>query len=123
MAKRGRPPYTPTEEQRQKVAGYATYGVPQERIAKWLKIDVLTLRKYYEAELTEGLLKANAKVGQTLFQMATSGEHPACTIFYCKTQLGMREKESAADANKEAPNITIVGAERPERLKKNGTDG
>jgi len=36
--------------------------------------------------------KANTKLGQTLYQMAISGEHPAVTIFCAKVRLHMHEK-------------------------------
>ena len=52
-----------------------------------------TLLKHFREELDNGATKANVKVVAALFKMATSGDCPAATIFWCKTRLGWREKD------------------------------
>ena len=37
--------------------------------------------------------KANLTVARTLFEMATSGKHPAATFFWLKTRAGWREAD------------------------------
>ena len=50
--------------------GFSGYGVPQEEIARLIGISEKTLRKYFEAELHDGMTKANAAVAQSLYQTA-----------------------------------------------------
>ena len=91
----GRPRFKPCETERKSVQTMAAYGVPEEQIARTVGrrgISAKTLRKHFRSELLIGLAVANAKIAQTLFQMATSGEHPAVTIFCAKVRLHMREK-------------------------------
>ena len=88
-----RPQFNPTQEQRAIVKSMAAVGLPHEQIA--LKIGVRspkTLRKHFRLELDLGAVEANYAVGKTGFQMATSGEHPAVTIFWLKTRAGWRER-------------------------------
>ncbi len=55
-------------------------------------IDAKTLRKHFRAELDRGTVEANAKVAQSLFQMATQGKNVAAAIFWMKARAGWREK-------------------------------
>lgn len=84
--------YDPTEEQRRTVKAMAGFGVPQDDIANYLEIDPKTLRKHFRRELDGGTLEANAKVAQSLFNMATSGKNVAAAIFWMKARGGWREK-------------------------------
>jgi len=52
-----------------------------------------TLRLHFRDELDRGLAEVKGKIGKTLIEMGTSGEHPAVTIFLAKTRLGMRERQ------------------------------
>jgi hypothetical protein len=95
----GRPRFKPSESDRKSVHTMAAYGVPEEQIARTIGrrgISPKTLRKHFRQELATGMAMANAKLAQTLFQMATSGEHPAVTIFCAKVRLHMREKAAPA---------------------------
>jgi hypothetical protein len=88
-----RPQFNPTPEQRGMVKSMAAMGILHEHIA--LKIGVRspkTLRKHFRQELDLGAVEADYKVMSTLFQMATSGEHPGATIFWAKTRIGLREQ-------------------------------
>ncbi len=84
--------FQPTEEQRRIVKGMAGLGVPHEGIAVILEIDPKTLRKYFPQDLERGSVEATAKVAQSLFQMATSGQSVAAAIFWMKARAGWREK-------------------------------
>jgi hypothetical protein len=84
--------FQPTDEQRRTVRAMSGFGVPHDDIATLLEIDPKTLRKHFRRELDRGNIEATAKVGQTLFQMATSGQNTAATIFWMKARAGWREK-------------------------------
>lgn len=90
----GRKAFKPNPEERRQVESMAGYGVPHEQIAALVRggIDADTLKKYFAKELIEGKAKANAKVGQTLFQKATSGDTTAA-IWWSKTQMGWKETQ------------------------------
>jgi hypothetical protein len=84
-----RPKIQPTDEQRRLVKSLSAFGVPQEQIARRLGIrSVKTLRKHYREELDAGALDANASVAKTLFIMATSGRHPAASMFWLTNRAG-----------------------------------
>jgi hypothetical protein len=82
----------PTEENRRTVKAMAGFGVPHEQIATFLRIDAKTLRKHYRDELDRGMVEANVKVAQTLFQLATADKNVAAAIFWMKARAGWREK-------------------------------
>jgi len=87
-------------------------GIPQDDIALLLDVTPKTLRKYFRRELTHGAIEANAKVMETLFEMATSGDNTAATIFYAKTRCGWREKPRdegrEGDGVRDAPPQIII---------------
>jgi hypothetical protein len=76
------------------VEAMAGYGVPEAHIARTLSdrgIDPKTLRRHFRKELDTGATKANAAVAQSLFKMASSGNHPAASMFWLKCRAGWRE--------------------------------
>lgn len=73
-----------------RVLELAKNGIPQEVIAVLEKIDTKTLKKYYQAELDEGMAHAKTFAIQSLFQNIRNGKE-ASLIFYLKTQLGWKE--------------------------------
>jgi hypothetical protein len=73
--------FEPTAEHRKTVRALSGFGVPQDDIAAYLDIDPKTLRKHFRVELDRGSLEATAKVAQSLFNMATSGNNVAAAIF------------------------------------------
>jgi hypothetical protein len=83
--------FAPTEKDRAIVTAMASYGVPQEDIGAVIGIGHITLRKYFAAELKTAAIQANAKVAETCYAMATSGQVPAATFFWLKTRAGWRE--------------------------------
>lgn len=84
--------YEPTPEQRRTVRTMAGFGIPQPEVAGFLGIDMKTLRKHFREELDRGVVEANAKVAQSLFQMATQGKNVAAAIFWLKIRAGWRER-------------------------------
>ena len=94
------PPHAPTPESRAQVSALYSYGITQEEIARFLSIDPKTLRLHYRDELDSAHVKANAKVGQFLFQNASGAtlkdgaSHSDCVraaMFWAKTRMGWRE--------------------------------
>jgi hypothetical protein len=82
---RGRPPHEPTAAIRKQVDALKGYGVTEFDIARVIGISVPTLLKYYREEIETAAIRANARVAQSLFHMATHG-NVAAAIFWLKTQ-------------------------------------
>src|SRR4051794_15138789 len=74
------------------VKAMSGFGVPHDDIGVLLGIDPKTLRKHFRHELDRGSIEATAKVGQSLFRMATEGNNVAAAIFWMKARAGWREK-------------------------------
>jgi hypothetical protein len=90
----GRKPFLPTDAERKQVEAMSGYGVPFEQIAALVRdgIDIDTLRKYFNLELINGKAKANAKIGQGIFQKAMAGDTTA-QIWWSKTQMRWSETQ------------------------------
>ena len=69
--KRGRPSFSPTDEQRRIVEAMTGYGIPQQDIARVIGIHEESLRKHFREELDTGAARANARVAEFLFERAT----------------------------------------------------
>lgn len=72
----------------------AGVGSPRHEIALVLGISEPTLRKYYAKELSGGLAKAHVRARKALLDLAVEDKNVTALIFYCKTQLGMTEKNA-----------------------------
>ena len=108
-----RPPIQITEEQRRLVKNLSACGVPQEQIARRVGIrSAKTLRKHFREELDRSALDANAMVAQTLYKMATSGNHPAATFFWLKARAGWRERAQFEAAPGALPPFVVAKEER-----------
>lgn len=92
--------HKPTDESRAEVKALASFGFPQEDIAKYVGVSHVTLRKHYAPELKLSAIKANATVGKYLFSLAsgraissgaTHGDCKAAAMFWAKTRMGWRE--------------------------------
>jgi hypothetical protein len=104
-----RPPLNPSKEQRDIVKSMAAMGIPQEDIGRKIGIrSPKTLRKHFREELGLGATEANYKVAKTLFEMATSGECPAATIFWAKTRNGFREHPHSAGVPMAPPPFIVM---------------
>lgn len=89
---RTKPPHKPTPEDRKQVEILSGLGIPQEQICRLIQggIDDKTLRKYYAAELVDGVAKANSQVSKSLFQKAVAGDTTA-QIWWTKTRMGWKD--------------------------------
>jgi hypothetical protein len=106
-----RPKLNPTDEDRRLVKSLAAVGTRQEDIARMTHIrSTKTLRKHFREELDRGAIESNANVARTLYQMATSGEHPATTIFWLKSRAGWKDRPSF-ETGTAAPPPFIVAKE------------
>lgn len=67
-------------------------GIPHEGIALCIGDGITdkTLRKYFSTELKTAKVKANAKVGGSIFNSAISGNMVAAGL-WAKTQMGWKE--------------------------------
>ena len=92
MAEKGRPPHKPTEFTQEQVKRLSALGCPHEDIATRLKISADTLVKYYQEELDEGRIDANAAIAGTLFSQAKKG-NTAAAIFWLKTRARWKETQ------------------------------
>ncbi|MDB5411791.1 MAG: hypothetical protein JWR10_126 [Rubritepida sp.] len=101
--------FDPTDEQRRLVRMMAGCGIPQADIAKYLRIDVKTLRKHLRDEIDMGSIEATTKVAQSLFRMATEGKNTAAAIFWMKARAGWREKHDIEISGKDGSAITGIG--------------
>jgi hypothetical protein len=115
-----RPSFVPSVEQRRSVKAMAGLGLRHQDIALVLEISEKTLRKHFRSELTRGAIEANAKVLQTLYGMATSGENTAATIFYAKTRCGLRERGPQADSDWTSPPQIIIRTDRDQQKSSDG---
>ncbi len=105
--------FQPSDKERAEVEAMSGYGVPHESIATIIGIAPKTLRRAFRAELDKGMAKANAKIGQTLFQMAigTSERAPdtRALIYWTKARMGWRETEKPDVENPGGITVTIRG--------------
>lgn len=83
-----RPPKHLSRQDHDEIEMLAGIGLTQQQIADVKGICVETLVKYGEDALKRGKSKGIGKVARKCFEMATSGKHPAMTMFYLKTQGG-----------------------------------
>ena len=96
-------------------------GVSHANICTIFNLSHKTLLKYYKRELETGLIEANAKVANSLFSMATSGEPKAvaAAIFWLKCRAGWKEPaERLGDDEEIAPTkivFTSVDASVPKQ--------
>lgn len=67
----GRPRWSPSEADREKIQTMAALGIPQEKIAKVFKVTEKTLRLYCRTELDTAEALANFAVGNFLYDAAT----------------------------------------------------
>jgi hypothetical protein len=91
------------------VKSLAAFGTRQEDIATVIGIrSTNTLRKHFRQELARGEIEATAQVGQTLLQMATSGNHVGATIFWLKTRAGWRGGQNSANESSSIPDFIVA---------------
>lgn len=109
----GRPPHEPTEKTRAKVKALSAYGTPQADIARALDIHRETLTKYYRDELDLGVIEANAKVAETLFNQAVRDGNTTAAIWWTKSRMGWKEKQDLEHSGGINLNV-VTGIDRGE---------
>jgi hypothetical protein len=110
-----RPSFKPTDEQQRMVKTMAALGTRHEDIAAILEITPKTLRKHFRQELTRGAIEANAKVGQTIFAMATSGRNIAAAIYWERTRVMRRGRDSEIGSGPMSPPQIIIRTDDEEK--------
>ena len=108
----GRRKYSPTDKDQRTVEAMAGLGMPQDKIARVLRIDAKTLRKHFRILLDSAADIANARVGATLYKLATSGLCPAATIFWMKSRLEWRETSRLEHTGPDGKALIPVDAAR-----------
>lgn len=71
--KRGRPPFSPTAQNRRTVEEMKACGEPTELIARALRLDVDTLKRHFADELAQGHAERRREVVGLLFKTARKG--------------------------------------------------
>ena len=89
--------HVPTTEIRREVETLASYGIPEENIARVVGLGRSTLRTRYKDELELGQDKANAQVAGFLFMAAKNGSVPAM-MFWLKCRARWSEPRDPAAA-------------------------
>ena len=84
--------HKPTQDNRDLVKRLSALGTTYEDIAKKLELSSDTLVKYYNKELEDGRIDANAAIAGTLFQQAKNG-NTAAAIFWLKTRARWKETQ------------------------------
>lgn len=82
--------------------------LPQKHVAKYMKMDVKTLRKHYADIIYPAALDKDMQVVESLFANAIKGNVSA-QIFWCKTRLGMSEQVASAHEEDEDTNENGIG--------------
>lgn len=109
----GRPPYEFTDADRKKVKAMSAYGIPQDQIARMFDIHVQTLRQHFRDELDLGVVEANAKVAESLFNQGVREGNTAALIWWTKSRMGWRETQRIEVddmASKEARDAAVAAA-------------
>lgn len=109
----GRPEFEPTDAERKQVEALSGYGLPIDQIGALIRdgISVDTLRAHFSSELVSGKSKANAKVGQTLFQKVMAGDTTAA-IWWSKTQMKWAETQKHEHTGADGAPIEFAKIER-----------
>jgi len=121
--------HKPTPETRALAEQLSAYGIPQDDIAKLVKVSPKTLREHYAEELETGSIKATAKVAGALFKAATGTGQGAITaaIFWMKTRAGWREtsniEHSGSIDGASSVQIYLPDNGRNDAQTPNGTSG
>lgn len=89
----GNPPHQPTDKQRATVRAMSAYGTPQVQIARVLDIHEETLRIHYRDELDLGVIEANSKVAETLFNQGVRDGNTTALIWWSKARMGWKERQ------------------------------
>jgi hypothetical protein len=115
----GRPAHVPTASTRKYVEALASYGIPEEDIARVVGVARVTLRAHYRDELLTGQTRTNAKVAGFLFKAAEKGNVAAMT-FWLKCRANWHEPRAPADEELGKKAAAVVAAQRPDNSSEFG---
>lgn len=101
----------PNERDSEQVRALVSLGATSRFIADHLDLEENELELHYRLDLELGQEEANLNVARTLYQMATSGQHPQATMAWLK----MRARWS--DATPDTPS-----SEEEEELRQQAKD-
>jgi hypothetical protein len=102
----GRPPFLPTDEQRENVGAMVGYGLPLEKICRLIRnpqtgkpVDEKTLRKAFPHEIETGRVTVEALVSGFIVNsilgrkggIANETARATLAQFFAKTQMGWKE--------------------------------
>jgi hypothetical protein len=108
------------------VKSMAAYGIRQDEIAATIGVTGKTLRLRFRNDLDRGATEANTQVGQTMFQMATSGKSPTSTMFWLRTRAGWGQNPGADRHMREVPPFVVrapsTGREEVDQREEVGQD-
>lgn len=77
--------HVPTLETKAKIIGFSCAGFTQEQMAKYLKISVDTLVKYYSDELDQAKMEKISQISSNVYKQAMEGNEKMAE-FVLKTQ-------------------------------------
>lgn len=77
---RGRPPFVPTDAQRERVKDMVAIGAPQAEIAGSIRVSIETLKNHFESELRYGRAERRAETARTIFSEARTGNLAALKL-------------------------------------------
>ena len=97
--KRGRKPLKRDPVKAEKVRLLSKYFIPQKYIANDMGISVDSLVKYYSEDLDSGKSEGAVLAYKTLFKQAVIDGDRVLLMFFCKTQLGMKETSEIEISN------------------------
>ena len=109
-----KPTFKPTDDERRLVEQMCAVGIPQESICLVVRdgIDDKTLRKHFRRELDTAKIKANAKIGGTLFNKAVNGINEANELW--KPRMSRTEASSQKkledDSKNESQYLNIMSS-------------
>jgi hypothetical protein len=92
----------------------AGFGIVQAEIARTLDIDPKTLRRAFRRELDIGMTDANARVAESLFQMAVRDKVPSAAIFWLKVRAGWRDHDAVSIGGDGSQIVVMTGVARGE---------
>lgn len=117
----GRPPFTPTDEQRTQVKILVGLGLTYREIASVILnpqtgsgISINTLQDRFREELDAGRGVVKSRVTMSLFKKAISDNHPSaaiCAMFIAKCQFGWRQEDKVVHEVDSSTGVLVAPAQ------------
>ena len=95
------PKFVPNDEQRRQVMMLAGFGFTHDRIASFIGISDVILRRCFRKELDDGPTEANLRVANALYKNATTNGNVTAQIFWMRSRMGWKDRN--VDELDEAP--------------------